>query len=258
MDKNLLLNVFISIVLSFALLSGCGTGDGQRASTEAPRKIPLIGKDLSAFRDDTGQWQVVGKAVMDPANTKKIATDPGAGIIINGPDGRTVNLFSKERFGDILAHIEFMIPEKSNSGVYFMGRYELQIYDSYGVKESEYPGIECAGIYQRWDKNRTPKGFEGHSPLVNASRPPGQWQSFDVVFRAPRFDDEGNKTANARFEQVRHNDVVVHKSVELTGPTRAAAYSDEKPTGPLMLQGDHGYVAYRNVWIVALQESRGI
>jgi sugar phosphate isomerase/epimerase len=130
-----------------------------------------------------------------------------------------------------------------------MGRYEIQVFDSYGVKKSQYAGIECGGIYQRWDESKSPKGFEGHSPRVNASLPPGQWQTFDVIFRAPRFDDTGRKVANARFEKVVHNGVVVHADVELTGPTRASTYNDEKPKGPLMLQGDHGPVAYRNIRI---------
>ncbi|MHC4434505.1 MAG: TIM barrel protein, partial [Planctomycetota bacterium] len=130
----------------------------------------------------------------------------------------------------------------------FMGRYEIQVFDSWN-KTSPYPGIECGGIYQRWDESKDPKGFEGHSPRVNASRAPGQWQTFDVVFRAPRFDSSGRKLSNARFETVVHNGVLVHEDIELTGPTRAGLYNNEKPTGPLMIQGDHGPVAYRNVRI---------
>jgi hypothetical protein len=217
-----------------------------------PELIYLIGDDFSAWRQNTGTWQIVGEAIMDPENEKLIAAGPGSGVIVNGPKGKTVNLFSRKHFGDVRAHIEFMIPRKSNSGVYFMGRYEIQIYDSWGVKKSEYPGIECGGIYQRWDKNRTPKGFEGHSPLVNATLPPGKWQSFDVIFRAPRFDKTDKKITNARFKKVIHNGVVVHKNIELTGPTRSAAYSDEKPTGPLMLQGNHGPVAYRIIRVTPL------
>ena len=218
-------------------------------TVSAAEKVNLTGSDLSAWREPTGQWQVVGEAFMDPANEKMLGTKLGTGAIYNGPSGRTSNLLSKEEFGDINAHIEFMISKGSNSGVYFMGRYEIQIYDSYGVEKDEYPGIECGGIYQRWDESRTEKGFEGHSPRVNTSRPPGQWQTFDVIFRAPRFDKAGRKVSNARFEKVVHNSVVVHEDVELTGPTRAGTYNDEKAAGPLMLQGDHGPVAYRNIRI---------
>ncbi|MGB1817175.1 MAG: family 16 glycoside hydrolase [Rubripirellula sp.] len=67
------------------------------------------------------------------------------------------------------------------------------------------------------------------------------------MFRAPRFDEVGNKTANARFVRVMHNGKVVHENVDVTGPTRGAGFNDEQPTGPLMIQGDHGPVAYRNV-----------
>jgi hypothetical protein len=219
------------------------------ATIGAAEKVSLTGSDLSAWRGDTGQWQVVGEAFMDPANEKMLSTKPGTGVIMNGPAGRSLNLLSKAEFVDINAHIEFMISKGSNSGVYFMGRYEIQVYDSYGVEKDEYPGIECGGIYQRWDESRSEKGFEGHSPRVNASKAPGQWQTFDVIFRAPRFDEAGRKLSNARFEKVMHNGIVVHEDVELTGPTRASTYNDEKATGPLMLQGDHGPVAYRNIRI---------
>ncbi|MBN2315493.1 MAG: DUF1080 domain-containing protein [Sedimentisphaerales bacterium] len=212
------------------------------------RAVSLTGDDLSAWREPTGQWQVVGEAFKNPQNEKLISTNPGTGIIVNGPTGKTSNLLSKGEFGDVEAHVEFMVSKDSNSGVYFMGRYEIQVFDSW-QKESDYPGIECGGIYQRWDNNKNPKGFEGHSPRVNASKPPGQWQTFDVIFRAPRFNETGTKLSNARFEKVIHNGDVVHADVELTGPTRASTYNDEKPKGPLMLQGDHGPVAYRNIRI---------
>jgi hypothetical protein len=115
------------------------------------------------------------------------------------------------------------------------------------VEKDKYPGIECGGIYPRWLNG---KEYEGHSPRVNASKPPGEWQTFDVVFRAPRFDASGKKVAHACFVKVMHNGRLVHENVEVTGPTRAARWEqDEKPIGPLLLQGDHGPVAYRNLRI---------
>lgn len=209
--------------------------------------VILTGGDFSQWRGDTGQWEIVSDTFTNPDNEKLLNSKPGTGVIVNGPTGRTSNLFSKAEFGDVKAHIEFMVPKGSNSGVYFNGRYEIQVFDSWGVKKPKYS--DCGGIYQRWDNNREPKGYEGHSPRVNASRPPGQWQNFDVIFHSPRFDKKGQKIANARFEKVVHNGVVIHADVELSGPTRASAYNDEKPTGPLMLQGDHGPVAYRNIRI---------
>jgi len=214
----------------------------------AGAKVSLVGDDFSAWRGNTGQWEIVGDTFTNPKNLNLLSSKPGSGVILNGPTGRTNNIISKAEFGDVRAHIEFMVPKGSNSGVYFMGRYEIQVYDSYGVEKDKYPGIECGGIYERWDNKRN-QGFEGHSPRVNASRSPGQWQTFDVIFRAPRFDKNGRKISNARFEKVVHNGIVVHADLELTGPTRASTYNDEKPTGPLMLQGDHGPVAYRNIWL---------
>ncbi|GEM_PF-200142 len=232
--------------IALILLFGAGTLLARDCSQCHQRS--LTGDDLSAWRADTGEWGVIRDATLGPGNEKLLAVQPGAGAVVNGPTGRTGHLFSKQEFGDVRAHIEFMVAKDSNSGVYFMGRYEVQVFDSW-QKQGDYPGIECGGIYQRWDENRSPKGFEGHSPRVNASKPPGQWQTFDIVFRAPRFDESGRKVANARFEKVAHNGVLVHRDIELTGPTRAGAYNDEKPLGPLMFQGDHGPVAYRNVWV---------
>lgn len=232
-----------TIGVALALVTACNVS--AKNCIECHRTA-LTGADLSAWKSDTGLWENVGDAFLNPDDAKLLATHRGAGTVINGPAGRTKHLFSKEKYGDVRAHLEFKVAKDSNSGVYFMGRYEVQVFDSW-QKPSDYPGIECGGIYRRWNENREPKGFEGHSPRVNASYAPGQWQSFDVVFRAPRFAADGHKIANARFEKVVHNGVIIHEDVELTGPTRASAFNDENPLGPLMLQGDHGPVAYRNI-----------
>ncbi|MCP4262945.1 MAG: DUF1080 domain-containing protein [Planctomycetes bacterium] len=232
-------NKILSVLLLLLAVEIC--------AKESSKTVVLTGRDFSQWRDSTGQWQVVGDALMKPDNNKLLGSKPGMGVIINGKTGRTSNLFSKAQFGDVKAHIEFMVPKGSNSGVYLNGRYEIQVLDSWGVKKLKHG--DCGGIYQRWDDNRESKGYEGYPPRVNASRPPGQWQTFDVIFRAPRFNRRGQKVANARFEKVVHNGTIVHADVEVSGPTRASAYNDEKPTGPLMLQGDHGPVAYRNIRI---------
>jgi hypothetical protein len=201
---------------------------------------------IEAWRGNTGDWMFVGDAMLNPDDPARLATKPGRGVMVNGPTGRTSNLISEAEFGDVEAHVEFMVPKGSNSGVYFEGRYEIQVFDSWGVSEPKFS--DCGGVYQRYDEHEK-RGWEGQAPRVNASRAPGEWQSFDVVFRAPRFDAAGRKTANAKFVKVVHNGTVIHENVEVTGPTRAAAFEDERPRGPLMLQGDHGPVAYRNIKI---------
>lgn len=222
-------------LLVIGVLMGAGQGDRSE-------ETKLTEKGLSAWQGDTGEWAVAGETRMDRADPSRLVATPGQRVLVNGDTGRTVNLISKGQWGDVEAHVEFMVPEGSNSGVYFQGRYEIQILDSWGVKEPKYG--DCGGIYERWKDGQ---GYEGQAPESNASRRPGQWQTFDVIFRAPRFNAAGKKTANARFVKVEHNGVVVHENVEVTGPTRAAVFADEKPTGPLMLQGDHGPVAYRNI-----------
>jgi len=229
------------VVAICALVFGApGMGHPEETAAGWTELIKDVG--LGAWREPAGEWLVVGDVAMSPTSPTRLTWTPGAGVLVNGPSGNTRNIFSKTEHGDVEAHIEFVIPKGSNSGVYFMGRYEVQVYDSHGVEKPKY--IDCGGIYERWKDN---KGYEGHGPRVNAAKPAGQWQTFDVVFRAPRFDASGKKTANARFVTVVHNGVVIHENVEVTGPTRAGAFEDEKPLGPLMLQGDHGPVAYRNI-----------
>jgi len=206
-------------------------------------------EDLSPWQQPTGDWLIAGEVFLDPDDDKRLAWNAGAGAAVNGETGRTKHLVTKNKHADVEAHVEFMVPKGSNSGVYFMGRYEIQVLDSWGVEELGH--YDCGGIYQRFhEEPGVPdgeRGYEGRPPKVNASRPPGEWQSFDAVFRAPRFDENGNKTANAVFVKVLHNGVLVHENQEVTGPTRSALFNDEQPFGPLMLQGDHGPVAYRNI-----------
>jgi hypothetical protein len=220
--------------------------------TACVETVPTVDRgwlELGRLQDwrDTGEWMEAADAMLSDSDPKLLTTQAGTGLLVNGPTGKTVDLLSHHEHGDVEAHVDFMVPQGSNSGVYFQGRYEVQILDSWGVEEPK--SSDCGGIYERW---KDEKGYEGHPPRVNASRPPGEWQTFHVLFRAPRFDEQGNKTANARFIKVVHNGTVVHENVEVTGPTRAARYEDEKPLGPLMLQGDHGPVAFRNIRLRAL------
>jgi hypothetical protein len=169
---------------------------------------------------------------------------PGAGVVVNDPAGKAKDhLLTTMEHGDIDLDLDFMMDKGSNAGVYLQGRYEIQMFDSWGVARPK--SSDCGAIYERWDESRPDgrKGYEGHPPAQNVSRAPGLWQHFRIIFRAPRFNAQGQKIANARFVKVIHNGVTVHENVELTGPTRSAAFTDEKPAGPLMIQGDHGPVA---------------
>jgi len=173
---------------------------------------------------------------------------PAGPVMINGRDGRTTDFITDEKFGDMELYLEFLIAAKSNSGVYVGGLYELQILDSFGAAT---PGVhDCGAIYERWIDG---KGVGGTAPLVNASRAPGEWQSFHIWFHAPRFDGSGKKTEDARFLRVELNGTMVQKDISAPGPTRAAMEIPEAPINPLMLQGDHGPVAFRNIYVRRLQ-----
>jgi len=215
----------------------------------------LIGETgLAAWKQPTHEWLIVAAVTLDAADQKKLVLTDGMGVLANGRKGRTGNIRSSADFGDAQIHVEWLVPKGSNSGVYVMGRYEVQVLDSFGNPK---PGSgDAGGIYQRWDPKRGAgkEGFEGTPPRVNAAKAPGEWQSFDITFKAPRFDASGMKTANAVFVKVVHNGQVVQENVEVTGPTRSSMweYEPEKPTGPIMLQGDHGPVAYRNITVTQL------
>ena len=212
--------------------------------------VPLIhGVEMKGWRGDIGTWVNVGNAKMSSDKNKYLTSQPGSGVILNGPVGRTRNLHSKVDHADVQLHIEFIVPKGSNSGVYLMGRYEIQVFDSFGKRKVDFS--DCGGIYQQYDEKKQ-KGWDGRPPDVNASKAPGEWQSFDITFRAPRFNKRGQKIENAKFVKVVHNGQIVHENVEVTGPTRSSTYRNEKELGPLMLQGDHGSVAYRNILLTHL------
>lgn len=155
---------------------------------------------------------------------------------------------TREHFGDFQLHVEFATPSRvegdgqgrGNSGVFLLGQFEIQVLDSY--QNPTYPDGQAAAMYGQYP------------PLVNASRPPGEWQGYDITFRAPRFDLNGNLEGRARVT-VFHNGVVVHDGTEFWGPTqhrRIDPYLPEHSTGPIALQ-DHGNpVRYRNIWIRTL------
>lgn len=214
---------------------------------ESDKKVNLFdGKTLSGWKfrieNKNHDWSVVESVTLDPRDPKSFSVVPGRGVFYNGPSGRASDLFTDYQHGDCLVQVEFAVPQGSNSGVYLMARYEVQILDSWGVTELRFG--TCGGIYARWIDE---KHVGGSPPRINASRPPGEWQEYDITFRAPRFDSSGNKVSNALFEKVVWNGQVVQENIEVDGPTRAAMLEDEAPLGPLMLQGDHGPVAYRNL-----------
>lgn len=211
------------------------------------------GKSLAGWRGRSGpaeapahRWKVVGGIRLQPDNAKLLVGEPGTGVMLNGDDGRTADLHCVLEHGSCELHVEFCVAEKSNSGVYLMGQYEVQVLDSWGTPNAELTVHSCGAIYPRWN-DELKANYEGAAPRTNASTAPGTWQTFDVLFHAPRFAASGEKRANARFERLLHNGVVIQENVECSGPTRGAWQPHDIARGPLRLQGDHGPVAYRNI-----------
>lgn len=205
-------------------------------------------QDMSSFKNPPANWRIVGGVQAHLGKDKHFDVQKGSGILVNMPDKNAQgNLFSLLEHGDMDLELEFMMAKKSNSGIYLQGRYELQLLDSWGKQSPSFG--DCAGIYERWDESKPKgqKGYQGHAPRTNTCRAPGLWQKLKISFQAPRFNANGQKVANARILEVYLNGILVQEGVELTGPTRGPAFAEEGPTGPLMIQGDHGPVAFRNI-----------
>jgi len=204
----------------------------------------------AAFRPLTANWALAGGIAGDPRREKTLSPVEGTGVLVCNP-GREKekrgHLFTAWEHGDLELDLEFLLPPGSNSGVYLQGRYEVQLFDSWGKRDPG-PG-DNGGIYQRWDpaRGKGKEGYDGHAPRANASRAPGLWQRLHIAFQAPRFDATGKKIRNARFVRVVLNGFTIHEDAEIGGPTRSPAFDDEKPLGPLMIQGDHGAVALRRL-----------
>ncbi|NOZ57665.1 MAG: DUF1080 domain-containing protein, partial [Calditrichaeota bacterium] len=212
---------------------------GTAGMTIQPAKPPsdavvlFDGKDLS-------QWQSVKGG---PARWK---VEDGAMVVVRGAG----DIRSLRAFGDCQIHIEWATPNppkgsgqgRGNSGVYVMGLYEVQVLDSY--KNDTYPDGQAAAIYGQYP------------PLVNACRPPGEWQSYDIIFHRPRFGRDGELLKPARIT-VLQNGVLVQDNVTIKGPTdwmHVRPYRKHLDKLPLVLQ-DHGNpVRYRNIWVRELPD----
>lgn len=190
------------------------------------------GASLAAWRsgDDSARWRLVDGHLEVVAGTGSLTT--------------------RRSFGDVQLHVEWRTPSpprgdgqgRGNSGVFLMERYEVQVLDSW--RNPTYADGQAASLYGQ------------HPPLVNASRPPGEWQSFDIIFRRPRFDASGRVLAPARMT-VFHNGVLVHDNAEVIGPTShqvQAPYEAHADRLPIALQ-DHGDpVRFRNIWVRELSD----
>jgi hypothetical protein len=221
------------ISLIAALCSGCvinvRTDIRDNTFTAAPPQVD----SGTIILFDGSKWS--GWHQRDGSPSQWLMQDDGS-VQVHGGDAIT-----DEEFGDFQLHIEFLCPptsdkagqSKSNSGVYLHGRYEVQVLDSYGDAPAN---NLCGGIYQI------------AAPLVNASRPAGCWQTFDIVFRAPRMDEQGKVIEQPRIT-VAQNGVTIHNNIILPHATPGGLDQTMPATGPILLQ-DHGDpVRYRNIWI---------
>jgi hypothetical protein len=240
MNRSVL--VFAATVMAVTALIAAELPDGWVSE-------PFDGKSLDGWAlknpAEKAKW-AVGVAILPAHNIKTLVAEDlpegKKGALVNEVSGhrQSVDIFTKAEWADCHLEIEVMVAKGANSGIYMMGEYEIQILDSYG--KTKIGAGDMGGIY-------------GASPArVNAAGEAGTWQKYVVDFQAPRFDDAGKKTANARFLRIVLNGKVIHEDVEVKGSTGGSLPGPERPKGPLMFQGDHGPVAYRNIEVTPLKK----
>ena len=253
------------LVLHKGGLPGAGWDGSAKTEVEGKRHgegVSFVGAIKAELKDGTLSGQTadgegfVLKRVERHSPTEGAKAPAGAIILFDGANADAWNgghlderkllaagTVSKQAFQDFTMHLEFLLPFKplgrgqgrANSGVYVQNRYEVQVLDSFGLKGLD---NECGGIYQQ------------SAPKVNLCFPPLQWQTYDIEFKAAKFDADGKKTANAVLT-VRHNGVVVQDHLELKRPTPGGGFKTEVPApGPFQLQGHGNPVFYRNIWVV--------
>jgi hypothetical protein len=249
-NVNLTGNLFLYLGVVFLFfVHGCGTNEQQ--AKESIEMLPMKEVTLDnfdAFQAVSDNWTIAGGVNSSRTKEHDLKGNEGTGTLVNNPtEKQQDHLFTGFNHGDIELELDFLMPKGSNSGIYLMGRYEVQLFDSWGVEDPAFSDV--GGIYQRWDESKAEgeKGFEGSSPRLNAGRAPGLWQHLRIIFKAPEFNQQGEKTADAEFEEVWLNGSLIQEDITVSGPTRAAVFEDEKSEGPLMIQGDHGPVAVRNI-----------
>jgi hypothetical protein len=218
---------------------------------------PIMLSDLSAFKDPGKYWQMAGDVNADLSKQNALSISKGTGILVNSfsEKNRPKDLVSNLQHGDADLELDYMMAKGSNSGVYFQGRYEVQLMDSWTDKVPKAGGN--GGIYERWDESKPEgqRGYEGYAPRINASKAPGLWQHLKISFQAPRFDQSGKKIENAKFIRVELNGLVIHENIQMSGITRGG-FDGETTMGPLRLQGDHGAIAFRNIKLISYDKPR--
>lgn len=252
---------------------GYGHGDPPFLLESGWRPL-LNGKNLDGWIYRTPErmgWMATSGVVWGGLPNPQILTgvpSPGDRIVNSATkEGQPASdIMTAEKFGDIELYIEFICADRSNSGVYMNGQYEVQIWDSYGRPNDHF--TDWAGAIYNYEPGSaaakealataTPtasgwKPFGGVAPKVRAERPTGQWQSYHIWFQPPRFDASGKKVANAKFLRVLLNGILVQENVERVDHTQASPTWPESATGPVLLQGDHGPIAFRNIYVRPLR-----
>jgi len=229
--------LILGLTVAGCLLVGCKT---SRSTTPV---MPFNGKNLDNWQvngDKSKSKWVVGIAEMSAEDPNLLIAKKGEGEMINLAKRHrdSLDIYSKEKFGDCRIELEVMVPKGSNSGIYVMGEYEIQVLDSFGKEKME--NSDMGAI------------FGAAPPPVNACKKPGEWQRYVIEFVAPKFDAEGKKIANAKFIKVELNGQVLHSNLEMPTLTPGGVTGKEAATGPIMFQGNHGPVAYRNIRITDL------
>jgi Domain of Unknown Function (DUF1080) len=267
-----------AIVAGLAMLSGSiatateptqGTSQAQQFPAQEGWKALFNGKGLTGWiaRNPRAKktWVVCDQARLDPADPTRLLPIGKGGsadsVLLCGEDGRGSDIMTEQTFGDYELHIEFTVPKGSNSGVYNRGLFEIQVFDSFGKHKLGWH--DCGALYER--------AF----PRDNFAKPPGDWQSYDITLKGKKLtmlwngrsvyrdhDVRYGETDRDAFERLNQENASKPEALRVKlrdengryvgyfgeGGTRSGLDGPDRP-GPILLQGDHGPVAYRNIMI---------
>ena len=234
-----LLTSGVLLITVFACHSPSENGSSFLTTGELPAQT----FDLSEVNNaQPANWHNVGNVFANRQQAGHIESTEGQGVLVNLPDDQQQSdLTTSWEHGDLDISLDFMLPKGAHTKLFLQGRYAVQLADSWGKDSVGADG--CGGIARQ-------------APRINACRAPGLWQHLDIEFRAPRFNEQGQKIANAQFAEVTLNGSVIHQNLGVEAPTPKAPFGDEKSLGPLVISGSDGSLALRNITYKSYRNDR--
>lgn len=256
MIRKLALSLFIlSYCFNSCKQGSAGKDDKEDISNLLFQHFELEGKDEFDYSNSSHlNWTIAGAVFSNGAGYNDLELLPGDGIIVNKPDEEnSANLIARFDHEDISVELDFMLSKGAKSDILFMGRYLLRLSDSWTNAKNSKGERHSGAIFHRTVADEKETVI---TPMLEACKAPGLWQHLKVLFKAPRFNELGERVSEAQFAEVYLNNALVQQGIKLDLPSVDAPFSDEKSSGPLIFMSGKGTVAFKNIKYRAYKEER--